>query len=79
VLLLSSNFKPAPAGKIYEMWIIPKGAQPAPAGLFAPRADGSVIHIAKPIDQPLAAVAVTVEPERGSDHPTTKPFLVATP
>ena len=79
VLLVASGFKRAPAGRIYEMWLIAKNAQPAPAGLFEPQRDGSVLHISKGLDQPLAAVAVTEEPESGSALPTTKPFLVATP
>ncbi len=79
VLLLASNFGPAPAGRTYELWLIARDAAPAPAGLFAPKGDGSVVYLAKPLGQPLSAVAVTVEPQTGSDHPTTKPFLVATP
>src|ERR1022692_3616451 len=36
VLLLASNLPPAPTGKTYEMWVIPKakGSKPVPAGLF---------------------------------------------
>src|SRR5690242_5192478 len=34
VLLIASNLPPAPAGKTCEMWMIPKGGKPIPAGLF---------------------------------------------
>ena len=36
VVLLASNLPPVPAGKTYEMWVIPKGkgGKPVPAGLF---------------------------------------------
>jgi hypothetical protein len=36
VLLMADNLPPAPAGKIYEMWVIPKKGAPQPAGLFHP-------------------------------------------
>jgi anti-sigma-K factor RskA len=79
VLLIASNLPPAPANKIYEMWIIPKGAKPVPAGLFQSQASGRAMHV-----QPgavdvasTAAVAVTVENEAGADQPTTQPLIVA--
>jgi len=79
VLLIASNLPPAPANKIYEMWIIPKGAKPVPAGLFQSQANGRAMHV-----QPgavdvasTAAVAVTVENEAGADQPTTQPLIVA--
>src|SRR6202451_1280822 len=31
VLFIASNLPRTPAGKIYEMWLIPKGAKPVPA------------------------------------------------
>jgi anti-sigma-K factor RskA len=79
VLLIASNLPPAPASKIYEMWIIPKGAKPVPAGLFQSQASGRAMHV-----QPgavdvasTAAVAVTLENEAGADQPTTQPLIVA--
>ena len=45
VLLLASNLPPAPAGKTYEMWVIPKGGKPVPAGLFQSAADGTAFHV----------------------------------
>jgi len=78
LLLLVSNLPPAPAGKIYEMWVIPRGGGPQPAGLFQSTADGSALHMeAGPIDvAKVSAVAVTVEPEGGSPQPTSQPFIV---
>ncbi|MEO7142085.1 MAG: anti-sigma factor [Bryobacteraceae bacterium] len=72
VLLIASNLPPAPNGKIYEMWVIPKGGAPQPAGLFQSDADGSAFHIVPgPIDTATtAAVAVSMEPEAGSASPT---------
>jgi hypothetical protein len=82
VLLVSTNLPALPAGKTYEMWLIPKGAapQPRPAGLFQPDSSGSGLNLMPgPIESStVSAVAVTVEPEAGSLAPTTKPIIVAT-
>jgi Anti-sigma-K factor rskA, C-terminal len=78
VLLLASNLFPAPAHKIYEMWLIPKGAKPVPAGLFQSHRDGEALHLRRgTVDvAATAAVAVTVEDEAGAAQPTTTPFIV---
>ena len=78
VLLLVTNLPPAPAGKIYEMWVIPKSGGPRPAGLFQSATDGNALHLdTGPIDvAAIGAVAVTVEPEGGSPQPTSQPFIV---
>lgn len=79
VLLLASNLTPAPAGKIYEMWIIPKGGSPLPAGLFQSQSDGTAMYLRKgAVDvASTGAIAVTLEPEAGSQAPTTQPLIVA--
>ncbi len=79
VLLLASNLPPAPSGKIYEMWLIPKTGKPAPAGLFQSSAEGSATHLQK-VAVDLAAtkaVAVTLEPAEGVPQPTSTPLIVA--
>jgi len=79
VLLIASNLPRTPADKIYEMWIIRKGANPVPAGLFQSQDDGSAMHV-RPGTLDLAsaaAVAVTVENQAGADQPTTTPLIVA--
>lgn len=79
VLLIASNLPRTPADKIYEMWIIPKGAKPVPAGLFQSLEDGEAMHIRRGnVDvASMAAVAVTVENRTGADQPTTTPLIVA--
>jgi len=79
VLLLASNLTPAPSGKIYEMWIIPKSGPPAPAGLFQSQGDGTAMYLRKgTVDIATAgAIAVTLEPEAGSQAPTSTPLIVA--
>jgi hypothetical protein len=78
VLLIASNLPPAGQGKAYEMWVIPKGGAPRPAGLF--QSDGArAVHILNgPLDvAALGVVAVTVEPEAGSPAPTSQPIIAA--
>ncbi len=78
VLLIASNLPSLPAGKTFEMWIIPKGGAPKPSGLFRSDAQGSAVHLARgPVDASTSAVAVSVEPESGSAAPTTTPIVVA--
>jgi Anti-sigma-K factor rskA len=79
VLMIASNLPKLDAGKTYEMWLIPKGKNPVPAGLFRLDERGGAVHLqAGPIDvATMAAVAVSLEPESGSAQPTTKPIIVA--
>lgn len=78
VLLVAANLPALPAGRTYEMWVVPKAGGPRPAGLFKPQADGSAVHLQTgPV--PLgdaAAIALSDEPEGGSPQPTTTPFLI---
>jgi anti-sigma-K factor RskA len=78
VMLIASNLPAPAAGRAYEMWIIPKGQAPRPAGVFRPDANGSAVHLQTgPVDLTnTAAFAITDEPESGSPAPTTQPFLV---
>lgn len=71
VLLIGANFPALPSGKTYEMWVIPtKTSAPRPAGIFQPTAQGGAMHILNgPIDS-LYAVAVSIEPDGGSQSPT---------
>jgi hypothetical protein len=77
VLLIASNLPPAPAGKAYEMWVIPKGGKPVPAGLFQSDANGSAMHIQRgPVVANADLVAVTLEDQAGAAQPTS-PVLFA--
>ena len=79
VLLVASNLPAPPAGKIYEMWIIPKGGKPAPAGLFASSEDGTALHLHRTTISlaTTGAIAVTLERAGGVDAPTSQPVIVA--
>jgi hypothetical protein len=71
VLLIASNLPALPAGRAYEMWVIPKGGAPRPAGLFQSGPQGTALHILPGTVDPNVTVAVTVEPESGSPSPTS--------
>jgi len=77
VLLIANNLRPAPAGKAYEMWIIPKGGKPKPAGMFQSSEDGSAMHVQRGAVEGEGLVAVTLEPASGSDQPTSTPLFAA--
>jgi anti-sigma factor RsiW len=66
-VMLVRSLPAAPAGKTYEAWVI-EGGKPVKAGLF--EGGGQQIVL---LEQPVregATVAVTLEPEGGSDQPT---------
>jgi anti-sigma-K factor RskA len=80
VLLFAGNLPAMPAGKIFEMWFVPRqGGAPIPAGLFRGE-NGQGIHYRPGAVDPssIAAIAVTLEPEAGSAAPTL-PILFAAP
>ncbi len=79
VLLIAQNLPRLESGKTYQMWVIPKGANPKPAGLFQSDTSGAAVHLlAGAIDiATVGAVAVSVEPAAGSEQPTTTPIIVA--
>lgn len=76
VLLIADRLPPTGPGKTYEMWIIPKGGSPVPAGLFQSDPGGNALHLHRAQVQPGSVVAVTVEPEAGSPAPTSTPLFV---
>jgi hypothetical protein len=78
VLLIAANLPQAPAGKAYEMWVIPKGGKPQRAGMFQSASDGSAMHVQRgKLDPNADLVAVTLEDEAGVDAPTTTPLFAS--
>jgi hypothetical protein len=67
-------------GKTYELWLIPsgKGAKPIPAGPFNPDSQGHAMKLlaSLPKNVDVAAMGVTVEPEGGSQAPTSPILLL---
>ena len=77
-VLVLDGLDPAPAGKTYEMWVVPGGdiGQASPAGLF-PGSDGREVVALDGTVQSGDVVAVTVELAGGVDAPTTQPVVAS--
>ena len=67
-VMIVRNLDEAPSGKTYEAWVIGSGG-PVKAGLFE-GGDQEIVRLEEPVDSG-AIVAVTLEPEGGSDQPTS--------
>ena len=48
LVFVANNLPPLPPDKIYELWLIPPGAAPIPAGLFKPDARGNATVVNPP-------------------------------
>lgn len=73
LVFVGNNLKPIPAGKTYELWVIPAdGKAPIPAGLFRPDDHGSasVVLPKLPEGVPAKAFGVTIENAEGAATPT---------
>lgn len=72
------NLHPARAGRVYQLWFIPKNGKPIPSVTFNSEDSGHAMveEIQVPSGLGLAAAAITDEPEGGSPQPTTTPILV---
>jgi hypothetical protein len=73
LVFIGNNLKAIPAGKTYELWIIPAdGKAPVPAGLFRPDEHGtaSVVLPKLPEGVPAKAFGVTIENAEGAASPT---------
>ena len=80
VMLIATNLPPLPAGRMFEMWLIPKSTGvPQPAGMFRSTESGTAYNIMAPQWEMAKGdvVAVTIEPEAGSPAPTTTPLFAA--
>lgn len=69
--VVTADLPPAPEGKVYQLWFVTPEAKIS-AGLIRPDDHGhgfSIIQYPSNIDQ-LAAAAITLEPEGGSEQPT---------
>jgi anti-sigma-K factor RskA len=66
--LIVDDLAPAPTGKTYEAWVI-EGETPEPAGTFAGGGTQTAFALTRTVPEG-ATVAVTIEPEGGSESPT---------
>ncbi len=68
---------PSPAGKAYELWAIPPGGSPIPAGVFTVDAKGTASLRVSPVapGTEVETFAVTLEPASGVLAPTGAMYL----
>lgn len=66
------------AGKVYQLWLIPRGGKPIPSTTFGSGADGHALveSFQLPVDGGFEAAAVTIEPTGGSQTPTMPIYLI---
>lgn len=60
-----------PGERVHQLWVMRPHAQPRSLGLF----DGDTPLVASDLDRAATSLAVTIEPDGGSDRPTTKPVV----
>lgn len=69
----------APSGRIYQLWLMRRGATPIASRLFDTEPDGHGLaeRIDMPAGETIVGFAVSLEPAGGSEQPTTTPILFA--
>jgi hypothetical protein len=72
-LFSASDLPGAGEGQDYQLWVVGAEGDVAPAGVLDAE-DGTVEHLVH--DMPGVGVAVTTEPEGGSEQPTSDPIVV---
>lgn len=79
VTLVDLNGMPdAPPGKVYEMWLIPPGGSPRPAGVFVPAGGSQTVVLGRSLSG-VHTLAVTLESgPSGSPVPTSQPQVTGT-
>ncbi|MFF8943842.1 anti-sigma factor domain-containing protein [Streptomyces sp. NPDC014864] len=66
-----SGYRPAPSGRVRQLWLMRPGAQPRSLGLF----EADTPLVAAGLAPASTSLAVTVEPNGGSERPTTQPIV----
>ena len=74
--ILANGMEEAPNGHAYQLWLLTDDEQAIPAGFLDIGEDGHGEHIMKGDMDGVVAVGITVEPDGGSDAPTTEPIAV---
>jgi anti-sigma-K factor RskA len=78
--VVTADLPPAPEGKVYQLWFVTPDAKIS-AGLINPDKNGhgfAVVQFPSSATQ-LAAAAITLEPEGGSEQPTMPIYALGTP
>jgi anti-sigma-K factor RskA len=77
VMVHAFRLAPASAGRVYQLWLMPKSGDPIPSRTFNTEADGHALveSVEVPAGETIAGFAVSIEPQGGSAQPTTVPIL----
>ena len=77
-VLHAFRLPPLPSGKVYQLWLIPRGGSPIPSATFGsgPNGDALVDAFELPTDGGFEVAAITIEPDGGSKTPTMPIYLV---
>ncbi|TGN63424.1 anti-sigma factor [Nocardioides eburneiflavus] len=73
-VITTEDMVPAPEGKDYELWFQTPDEDMVPAGLMPDDPDQTVVLDGSAAE--AIAVGITVEPDGGSDQPTTDPIAL---
>ncbi len=73
-VIIARNMPPAPAGKVYELWLKNAAGGFVPAGFMPGAGDQTVVL--KGDASGAAGAGITVEPQGGSPQPTTAPLAL---
>ncbi|WP_155055471.1 anti-sigma factor [Streptomyces blattellae] len=66
-----SGYGDLPSGSVHQLWLMRPDVQPLSLGLF----DGDTPLVASGLEKSATSLAVTVEPDGGSEQPTTQPVV----
>jgi anti-sigma-K factor RskA len=73
-VLVTHDMAAPPPGKTFELWLQDESGHMSPAGLMRKRGDNKVLLAGNA--SRAVGVGITVEPEGGSDQPTTDPIAL---
>jgi anti-sigma factor RsiW len=73
-VLVTHNMPAAPEGRVYEIWLQTPGGAMVPAGVM--KEAGSRTVLLKGDATSATAAGITVEPEGGSESPTSEPIVL---
>jgi anti-sigma-K factor RskA len=76
ILYTAENLPTLPAGKVYQMWLVPANGKPIDAGVFDPTLQGRVWAAQVPANTAPKAFAVTIEPTGGLPQPSGPQALI---
>ncbi|HVK25420.1 MAG TPA: anti-sigma factor [Actinokineospora sp.] len=78
VMLLANNIPAAPEGKTYQVWLIDDSPAFRSIGVFEPDKSGRAALVDASGVLNAKTIGVTVEPDGGSDQPSTPPVMEMT-